>query len=66
MQRITEKNPKPYLTVREVAELLSVNPHTIYNLIYKGELASVKVGTAVRVARVDLERYLKGGGDGGS
>ena len=46
------------LTVREVAELLRVNRNCIYNLINKGELKAVRIGS-IKVKKTDLEAYIK-------
>lgn len=46
------------LTVREVAELLKVNRNYIYNLINKGELKAVRIGS-IKVKKTDLEAYVK-------
>jgi excisionase family DNA binding protein len=46
------------LTVRAVAQLLSVCPATIYRLCERGELAHTRVGAALRIADIDVERYL--------
>lgn len=46
------------LTVREVAELLRVNRNYIYNLINKGELKAVRIGS-IKVKKTDLEEYVK-------
>ncbi len=51
-----------YLTIREAAERLNVNPRTINRWIHKGELDAVKLpgraGGEFRVASTELERLL--------
>lgn len=47
-------------TMREVAEILSVNERTIKNLIARGELKRLKVGRAVRITQQQLDAYLEG------
>jgi excisionase family DNA binding protein len=48
-----------YLTVAEIAELLKLNPQTIRNMIDRGELPAVRVGSRrVRVLRSDLDEFL--------
>jgi excisionase family DNA binding protein len=42
------------LTTREAADLLNVHPRTVQRLVERGELAAVRVGTAVRFDRTDL------------
>ncbi len=51
-----------YLTIREAAERLNVNPRTINRWIHKGELDAVKLpgraGGEFRVAVSELQRLL--------
>lgn len=49
------------LTVGEVAEILHVTEKTVYRLVAKGELKSVRVGRALRVLRADLITFMRGG-----
>ena len=49
---------KQGLTVAQVAEHLGVQPNTIYNLIYRGELIGVKVGRAVRIMPESLDQFI--------
>ena len=46
-------------TVKEVASILQISRTTVYELIYAGTLASVKIGTCRRIRRVDLETYVQ-------
>ena len=46
-------------TVAEVAKLLKVNRTSVYELINKGELPAVKVGS-LKIRRKTLENYLEG------
>ncbi len=46
------------LTVREVAERLCVCTASVYRLCARGELAHHRIGSAIRVAPVDLARLL--------
>lgn len=48
-----------YLTVSEVAQLLKLNPLTIYSYIQKGELQAIKFGRYYRVASDDLDLFIK-------
>lgn len=50
---------KQLLTVNEVAAELAVVPPTVYRLIWKGELAGVKIGRTVRVRRSDLTAFVE-------
>ncbi len=51
-----------YLTIREAAERLNVNPRTINRWIHKGELDAVKLpgraGGEFRVSTTELQRLL--------
>jgi excisionase family DNA binding protein len=50
---------KDTLTVQEVAASLRVSRQMVYNMIRKKELASFKIGSAVRIQRIDLDRYIE-------
>ena len=45
------------LTVAKVADELAVCTATVYKLVSRGALASVRVLNAIRVRRDDLERF---------
>lgn len=47
-----------FYTVAEVAELLKVQPLTIYRLISDGKLKSYKVGRVIRISEADLKAFL--------
>lgn len=51
-------NAKAFLTVTEVAELLGLNPVTIYRYCRAGRLASVKIGKEWRIRRSALDELL--------
>src|SRR3981081_3142165 len=55
-----------YLTVAEVAQLLSVNQQTVRNWIDQRSLPAVRVGRRVRIKRSDLERVLADGYSAGA
>jgi excisionase family DNA binding protein len=46
------------LSVREVAERLSVSTATVYALCERGELAHIRVSNAIRVAPRNLEAFI--------
>ena len=46
------------LTVGEVAEVLRVNPKTVYGLAKKGLLPSFRVGRVMRWRRIDVNRFM--------
>lgn len=47
------------LTIKTVADILSVAKGTVYKLIRNGELQAVKVSNRTRVRTSELERYFK-------
>lgn len=47
-----------YLTVRDVAQLLQVNPQTVRRWIWSGKLPYIKVGQTVRVPKSELDGML--------
>jgi excisionase family DNA binding protein len=50
---------KEWLKVSEVADLLGLTPQRAYDLIARGELPAVRIGSrSIRVPRRELERYL--------
>jgi excisionase family DNA binding protein len=53
--------PRPLLLrIRDVAGMLSMSESATYDLVYKGELPSVYIGSARRVRMSDLEAYIAG------
>jgi excisionase family DNA binding protein len=46
------------VTVTEVARLMRVSKMTVYRLIYRGDLAAVRIGRGFRVREEDVHRYL--------
>lgn len=49
-----------YYTVKEVADMLRVDPRTIRKAIDTGKLKASMVGREYRIAEKDLEKYLSG------
>jgi excisionase family DNA binding protein len=49
---------QPFLTVRELGELLRVSRATAYALVERGDVPSVRVGGSVRIPRAELNRRL--------
>lgn len=50
---------KLLLTVGEVAERLSVGKNRVYELMYSGQLFSVKLGGSRRIPAVSLEEFME-------
>ena len=40
---------KPFYSINEFAELMSVTPQTIYNKVHSGEISAVKIGKSWRI-----------------
>ena len=57
--RYPENAPKPYLTVKEAAEMARLAPSAIRLYIRKRELKAHKVGRRVIIKRLDLEGFLE-------
>ncbi|WP_243349350.1 helix-turn-helix domain-containing protein [Parabacteroides sp. FAFU027] len=54
----TELNSKPYLTIRETAQLLGVCNKTIYNLIYSGRLKATKLSSRLTIISKEKINFL--------
>jgi excisionase family DNA binding protein len=48
------------LRVSEVAEVLRVDPDTVYSMVHRGELPVIRVGRAFRFSRDQLMRFVEG------
>jgi excisionase family DNA binding protein len=44
-------------SVKQVAQLWGVSPHTVYNLLERRELSCVRIGRTVRLRDEDLQEY---------
>jgi excisionase family DNA binding protein len=42
----------------EIAEILQVSRALAYSLLQRGEIPAVRIGSVVRVRRIDLEPYI--------
>lgn len=51
-------NSEMLYTISEVAKLLKVNRTFVYDLINRGEIPAVKVGS-LKIRRTTLEKYLE-------
>lgn len=47
------------ISVKEAADLVGLQPKTIYNWTYEGKLPAYKVGRTKRVKLSDLEKLVK-------
>lgn len=48
------------LRVSEVAEVLRVDPDTVYSMVHRGELPVIRVGRVFRFSREQLMRFVEG------
>lgn len=48
-----------FYTVDEIAEILKVNPMTVYRWIKAGKLKSYKAGRNFRIKKGDLDKFLE-------
>ena len=48
-----------FLTVQNIADLLKINPLTVYSYIQKGHLNAIKLGRHYRIQEKDFDRFLK-------
>jgi excisionase family DNA binding protein len=49
----------PLLSINEVATLLGISRKTLYALIHRGELVSIRVGERARFEPADVRAYLE-------
>ena len=47
------------LKVKQAAALYNIGERTLYRLVERGELPHCRIGSAIRIKPVDLERYLE-------
>lgn len=59
---------KLLVDTREAARLLAVSPRTVWSMMARGELPTVRLGRAVRVRMADLEAFVaaRAGREGGA
>lgn len=61
LNRAPEASPRRLvLTVPEVAAELQIPASTVYDLIRRGEIPSVRVGKRIRVPKRRLEQWVNG------
>jgi excisionase family DNA binding protein len=51
--------PDKMLSVEEVAKELAVNPETVRVWIRSGELVALSIGRGYRIARADLDDFIR-------
>lgn len=54
-----EESEITWVTVAEAAEVMRVSKMTVYRLIQAQELRAARIGRSLRIARNDLEKYLR-------
>lgn len=64
MTTTTIERPEPMYTVEELCALLRVHEDTVRLLRQQGHIASVKIGTAVRIPAAEVERICTEGARG--
>lgn len=52
------QDPLKLFKIREVAQILRVNPNRVYELIKKGHITALKLGD-LKVTRFELTRFIK-------
>ena len=57
-KRVNE-TPKPYLAIKEAADISRLGPSPVRLLIRKRLLKALEVGRRVMIKRTDLEKYLE-------
>jgi excisionase family DNA binding protein len=50
---------EPLLRPAEIQELLGISRAAAYQLLQRGEIASVRIGRSVRVTPADLEAFIQ-------
>ena len=43
-------------SVKESADLLNIHPQTVYKLVNKGDIKSIRVGRAIRIPHKEIQR----------
>ena len=49
ISRFQKVDHKPFYSINEFADLMSVTPQTIYNKVHSGEISAVKIGKSWRI-----------------
>jgi len=56
---IAEKTPSRLLNAQDIAEALNIGLSTVYLLLERGELPSIRIGRSVRVRPQDLDEFIE-------
>ena len=56
---IEEKTLSRLLNAQEVAAALNMGLSTVYILVERGELPSIRIGRSVRIRPEDLEKFIE-------
>ncbi len=56
---IEEKKLSRLLKAQDVAAALNVGLSTVYQLVERGELSSIRIGRSVRIRPEDLEKFIE-------
>ncbi len=56
---IEEKTLSRLLNAQEVAAALNMGLSTVYQLLERGELPSIRIGRSVRIRPEDLEKFIE-------
>ncbi len=56
---IEEKTLSRLLNAQEVAAALNMGLSTVYMLVERGELPSIRIGRSVRIRPEDLEKFIE-------
>ncbi len=58
-EQVDPLKAKEFLSVKELASVLSVNPITVYRMVSRGEITCYQIGRCKRFRKSDIEDYLK-------
>lgn len=56
---VEEKTPSTLLNAQDIAVALSIGLSTVYLLLERGELPSIRIGRSIRIRPEDLEEFIE-------
>ena len=59
MELGTQRQEKEFLTRAEVCDLLGIGATKLWMMTSSGEIPVVRIGRSVRVARADLDQFIR-------